>query len=76
MRTLVIRLRELRDKAGLSQDALAGLARVTQSTVSGLELGKGRRVDLDILERLARALDISPVDLFAEGRSTNRRRRP
>jgi transcriptional regulator with XRE-family HTH domain len=63
----------LREEAGLSQDALADLARVTQSTVSSLELGKGRRVDLDILDRLAAALGVSPLDLFANEAKPARR---
>jgi transcriptional regulator with XRE-family HTH domain len=76
MSPLVVRLRALREEAGLSQDALADLARVTQSTVSSLELGKGRRVDLDILERIAKALGVSPLELFGENDAPSTQRRP
>jgi transcriptional regulator with XRE-family HTH domain len=57
-------LRELREKAGLTQVQLAEKAQVRQATVSAIELGT-RRIDLDVLERLCAALDVSPAAMFA-----------
>ena len=66
MSPLAIRLREVRESRGLSQGALAELAGTRQGTVSLLESGKTRRIDLDLIERLARALKVSAADLIVE----------
>ena len=73
MRTLVLRLRELRQRAELSQTDLADQAGTSQRTVSTMELNKGRRVDLGILERIAQVLGVDPVELFTS-EPTRRRR--
>ena len=65
MEHLVVRLRELRKAAHLSQMELAERAHVTQKTISVLEIGKGRRVDFGVLERIAAVLGVSPGDLIA-----------
>jgi transcriptional regulator with XRE-family HTH domain len=62
------RLRELRDKHGLSQQALADAADVRQATVSDLESGKARRIAFDVLDRLARALRVEPGELIERAR--------
>lgn len=59
-----VTLREAREAAGLSQLALGELASVRQATISELESGKTRRVDLDVLDRLCRALNVAPGDLL------------
>ena len=65
-----VRLRELREERGLSQQALGDAAGVRQATISELESGKARRVDFTTLDRLARALG---VDASALIESTRRR---
>ena len=57
-------LRQFREAKGLSQQALGDLAGVRQATISELESGKTRRVDLEILERLSIALGVEPGDLI------------
>ena len=57
---LRLRVRELREAAGLTQEELARRVGVRQATVSAMEQGAVRRVDLDVIERLAGALGVSP----------------
>jgi transcriptional regulator with XRE-family HTH domain len=64
MTPIRLRLKELRDAKGLSQVALGSLADVKQSTISEMESGTRQRVDLAILERLARALGVEPGELL------------
>jgi transcriptional regulator with XRE-family HTH domain len=64
MSPLAIRLKEIRQAKGLSQGALAALAETRQGTISLLEQGKTRRIDLDLLERIAKALGVSPAALI------------
>jgi transcriptional regulator with XRE-family HTH domain len=71
MSPIVVRLRELREKAGLSQQALADLAGVRQGTISELESGKKQRLDFGILDRLCAALRVEPGELLS--RTTRRR---
>ncbi len=66
MTPIEVNLRRFREKKGLSQAELGKLARVRQATVSSLENGKGRRVDLDVLERLAKVLGVRATDLLRE----------
>jgi transcriptional regulator with XRE-family HTH domain len=61
-----VNLRKYRERAKLSQTELGKLAHVRQATISDLENGKGRRVDLDVLERLAAALGVRATQLLKE----------
>ena len=70
MPSLVFRIRELREARGWSQERLAVQAGIRQATVSGLETGATRRVDLDTLERLGKALGVDPASLLV---TTSRR---
>jgi transcriptional regulator with XRE-family HTH domain len=72
---IMLRLRALRKQAGLSQAALARRAKVRQATVSKYERSALRSVDLGVLERLARALGVSPLSLLVLARPTARRQR-
>lgn len=58
-----LKLRELRIKAGLTQNALAKLSGVSQSHISEMESGV-KRVSLSITQRLADALNCSIEDLI------------
>ena len=60
---LRFRLLELRERAGLTQAELATKAGTTQSTIWRLESGESRRIDFDLLDRLARALGVRSEEL-------------
>lgn len=59
------RLRELRERKGLSLAELARLADTTAGTVQRLETGS-RRMTLDWLDRMARALNVSATEIMAD----------
>lgn len=58
-----VALREAREKAGLSQDALAALAGLHRTYVGGIERGE-RNPSLENIVRLAQSLRISVAALF------------
>ena len=64
MTPIVLRIRALRERQGLSQSALAKLLHVRQATISEWETGSKRRLDLDLLERLADILGVAPAALL------------
>lgn len=57
------RLRQLREAKGFSQEHLALVADVHRTYVSSVERGN-RNVSLDIMVRLAVALEVPPAELF------------
>lgn len=57
-------IRKLREQKGLTQEELAGKLFVSSKAVSKWETGQGLP-DITLLEPLARALDISVIELFA-----------
>jgi len=59
-----LRVRELREAKGWTQGELAEKAETHQPTISALESGRSTRVDLPVIERVARALGVSPGYLF------------
>ncbi len=54
------RIRGLRDSKGWTITELAERAKVRRATVSRLEHARIHAIDLDVLERLADALGVSP----------------
>ena len=74
MAPLRVRLREVREAAGLSQLALANLAGVRQATISDLETGKSQGIDFATVDALAKALGVPPHELFETMSPTRRRR--
>ena len=64
MTPIQIRLRDLRAARGFTQEELASVAQVRQGTISAIERGVTTRIDLAVLERLAKALDVEPADLL------------
>lgn len=71
---LELKLRELRNKAGMSQAELAEAVSVRIATISDLERGESRRIEFDLLESLCDVLTakmkrrVRPNDLFAKRR--------
>jgi transcriptional regulator with XRE-family HTH domain len=61
---LAKRVREFRTDAKLTQFQLAERAGVRQATVSNIETGKTRRIDLETVVRIAKALRVEVADLF------------
>lgn len=64
MTPIVIRVKEARQAAGLTQAELAKKARISQAAVSELEAGKTVRLNLDVLERLCTVLELEPGELL------------
>ena len=64
MTPTVLNLAKLRREAGLTQAELAELAGTYQGTISNLESGKTRQIDLDLLDRVAVALKCKSTDLL------------
>ena len=63
MQAIGTNLRRLRVRAGLTQDALAGMLHVTRQTVSSWEIGR-TEPDLDTLLALAEALHCDATELI------------
>jgi len=57
------RIAQLRDKRGMSQEALAAKAHINRVTLARLELGH-HQPKLDTLDRIARVLGVSLVSLL------------
>lgn len=57
-------IRRLREANGLSQEQLADLANVHRTYLSGVETGS-RNPTLEVVERLAKALDVDASILLA-----------
>ena len=57
-------IRELREKKGLTQEELAFKAKVTPGYVAQLELGIRKNPSLDVVRRLARALEVRLGELL------------
>jgi transcriptional regulator with XRE-family HTH domain len=58
--TLYIRVQELREAKGWSQAELARRAKVRPNTLVDFERGTAKRIGLDVLEKVANALDVDP----------------
>jgi transcriptional regulator with XRE-family HTH domain len=59
------RLREIRERVGVSQEKLADLAKLHRTYVSSVERGK-RNISLVNIERLAHALGVSLAELMPD----------
>jgi transcriptional regulator with XRE-family HTH domain len=65
MSTVGERIREVREARGWTQEKLAGAARISKSFLSEVE-NKGKNISLDLLLRVATALDAS-IEYLATG---------
>lgn len=59
------KIKELRKEKGLSQEKLANLAEIDRTYLPTIEKGE-RNVSIEIIEKLAIALDVKIKDLFNE----------
>lgn len=71
MSPLSIRLREFREARAFTQAELAARAGVQRSTVNRIENGRATAIDLDVLDKLALALEVDPALLIV--RTTKKR---
>ncbi|MCZ0811824.1 helix-turn-helix transcriptional regulator [Roseovarius sp. EGI FJ00037] len=60
-----LNIRNLRSSKGMSQEQLALAADIDRSYVSEIELARFS-ASVDLLEKIARALDVAPKELFNE----------
>ena len=74
MSPLQLRIKALRHERGLTQVQLAQLVGVRQATVNDLENNRSRRIDLDMLDRLATTLGVEVGAMFAYGDTPRRHR--
>jgi transcriptional regulator with XRE-family HTH domain len=58
-----LNIRKIRQKRGLSQEKLAGLADVHRAYIGQIERGE-KNIGLINLEKIAKALDVRPRDLL------------
>ena len=61
---IYVRLRETREARGWTQQQLAEKAGVTRATVSRIEGGKVASLDLEVFDKLAKALEVHPSTLI------------
>ena len=59
------RVRALRKRAGLSQEQLALKCGLDRTYIGGVERGE-RNISIVNIEKIARAIDLSPKDLFED----------
>lgn len=62
-----LKVRSLREERGFSQEELAERADLHRNYVGGVERGE-RNVGLENIVKLAKALSVSPKELFADFR--------
>lgn len=61
---IVSRIKEVMDAQGLTVRQLSEQASIAYNTAHALYKGHTGRVDLDILDRVCKILDVQPGDLF------------
>ena len=66
MTPIVLRVKELRTAQGLTQQQLAKRAGIRQAKVSKMESGRAKAVDIEGLEKQAKALGCDPGYLIVK----------
>ncbi len=61
---LTKKVKQLREKLGLSQEKLARLADVSNNTIINIEAGKQNNPTIDTLQKVAKALGVSVEELI------------
>lgn len=61
-------VRRLRKRLGWSQDRVAAEAGINRTYYAEIEVCR-RNVGIDNIEKIARALDVDPIELFLAGRA-------
>lgn len=61
---LARKVKQLREKLGLSQEKLARLADVSNNTIINIEAGKQNNPTIDTLKKVAKALNIAVGELI------------
>lgn len=61
---LAKKVKQLRERLGLSQEKLARLADVSNNTVINIEVGKQDNPTIDTLKKVAKALNVSVEELI------------
>lgn len=61
---LARKVKQLREKLGLSQEKLARLADVSNNTIINIEAGKQDNPTIETLKKVAKALDVSVEELI------------
>lgn len=67
MSPIVLRVKAARLRKGWTQAALAKKAGVRRATISQLESGRTQRVNLGVLDKVAKALGVPTLRLLREG---------
>ena len=60
-----LKVKQYRKSKGLSQEKLANLAEIDRTYLPTIEKGE-RNVSIEVVERLAKALNVKIIDLFDE----------
>ncbi len=68
MTPLSLRIREVRQVKGWTQAELARRAGIRRATVNRIENARVKAIDLEVLEKLAKALDVDPGYLIVKKR--------
>ncbi len=68
MTPLSLRIKEIRKAKGWTQAELARKAGIRRATVNRIENARVKAIDLDVLEKLARALHVDPGYLIVKKR--------
>ncbi len=61
---LAKKVKQLREKLGLSQEKLARLADISNNTIINIEAGKQDNPTIDTLKKVAKALNVSVEELI------------